>query len=129
MNTYNLKDFPLQPLTYQIIGIGMEIHRQLGKGFLEVVYKDAFEYELRMRNILYEREKEYEVLYIGVVLPHRFYADFVIGEKIIFLKDGVKEWEGSNKEIFITENEAVVNFVYSSNLFRKVREAYLKETK
>ena len=52
-----------------------------------------------------------------------------IGEKIIFLKDGVKEWEGSNKEIFITENEAVVNFVYSSNLFRKVREAYLKETK
>ena len=45
------------------------------------------------------------------------------------LKNGVKAWEGSNKEIFKTENEAIVNFVYSSNLFRKVREAYLNEIK
>ena len=45
-----------------------------------------------------------------------------------FLKDGVKAWEGTNKEIFKTENEAIVNFVYSSNLFRKVREAYLSKT-
>jgi len=52
-----------------------------------------------------------------------------IGEKIVFLKDGVKAWEGSNKEIFKTENEAIVNFVYSSNLFKKVRETYLNETK
>jgi len=41
----------------------------------------------------------------------------------------VKAWEGSNKEIFKTENEAVVDFVYSSNLFKKVREVYLNETK
>jgi len=52
-----------------------------------------------------------------------------IGEKIVFLKNGVKAWEGSNKDIFKTENEAIVNFVYSSNLFKKVREAYLNKTK
>ena len=51
-----------------------------------------------------------------------------IGEKILFLKNGKKAWEGSNNEIFKTDNEAVVNFVYSSNLFKKVREAYLNET-
>jgi phospholipid/cholesterol/gamma-HCH transport system ATP-binding protein len=52
-----------------------------------------------------------------------------IGEKIIFLKDGQKAWEGTSDEVFKTDNEAVVSFVYSSNLFKKVREAYLKETK
>ena len=50
-----------------------------------------------------------------------------IGEKIVFLKDGLKEWEGSNKTIFKTDNEAVTNFVYSSNLFKKVRRMYLEE--
>ena len=48
-----------------------------------------------------------------------------IGEKIIFLKNGLKEWEGTKEEIFRTDNEAIVDFVYSSNLFKKVREAYL----
>jgi phospholipid/cholesterol/gamma-HCH transport system ATP-binding protein len=49
-----------------------------------------------------------------------------IGEKIIFLRNGLKEWEGSKEEIFRTDNEAVVDFVYSSNLFKKVREVYLR---
>ncbi len=52
-----------------------------------------------------------------------------IGEKIVFLQNGIKAWEGNNKEIFITENEAVTNFVYSSDLFKKVRLAYLEEDK
>ena len=50
-----------------------------------------------------------------------------IGDNILFLKNGVKAWQGTKEEIFRTDNEAVVDFVYSSNLFRKVREAYLKE--
>ena len=49
-----------------------------------------------------------------------------IGDHILFLKNGVKAWEGTKEEIFLTENEAIVEFVYSSELFKKVREAYLK---
>lgn len=49
-----------------------------------------------------------------------------IGEKIVFLKDGLKAWEGSNKTIFKTDNEVVTDFVYSSNLFKKVRKMYLE---
>ena len=49
-----------------------------------------------------------------------------IGEKIIFLEDGKKGWEGTNKEVFKTENKGVENFVYSSELFKKVRKVYLK---
>jgi phospholipid/cholesterol/gamma-HCH transport system ATP-binding protein len=39
----------------------------------------------------------------------------------------LKAWEGTKEEIFRTDNKAVTDFVYSSNLFKKVREAYLKE--
>ena len=61
----------------------MEIHRELGHGFLEIVYKDAIEYELRTKVIQYEREKEFEVQYKNLILPHKFYADFVVFNNII----------------------------------------------
>ena len=69
--------------TYKIIGLCMEVHNNLGKGFSEIVYKDALEIELRDSDILYEREKEYCVNYKGIVLPHKFYADFVIFDTVI----------------------------------------------
>jgi ABC transporter, ATP-binding protein len=52
-----------------------------------------------------------------------------IGEQIIFLKNGYKEWEGSKDTIFKTDNEAVTDFVYSSELFKKVRKMYLESEK
>ncbi len=80
---FNESEYPCQQLTYTIIGITMEIHRILGKGFLEVVYKDALEYELRKKDIHFEREKEYKINYKDIVLPHKFYADFVVANQII----------------------------------------------
>lgn len=61
----------------------MEVHNYLGPGFLEIVYKDALEYEFKKQGIVYAREKEYVVNYKEIVLPHRFNADFVIMDKII----------------------------------------------
>ncbi len=69
--------------SFEIIGICMEVHRILGKGLLEIVYKDALEYEFMKRGILYDREKEYPVKYKDVILPHSFNADFVVRDKII----------------------------------------------
>jgi len=77
-------------------------------------------------NLIQEITNEYQIT--TVINTHDMNSVMEIGEKIIFLKNGKKAWEGSNKEIFKTDNEAVVNFVYSSNLFKKVREAYLNET-
>lgn len=76
-------NFPLQNETYKIIGICMEVHNNLGKGFSEIVYKDALEVEFKSENIFFEREKEYSVNYKGNILPHKFYADFVVFGKII----------------------------------------------
>ena len=69
--------------SYQIIGKCFEVHNNLGPGFLEIVYKDALEYEFRKANITYAREVEYVVHYQDIILPHKFYADFVVFEKII----------------------------------------------
>ena len=69
--------------SYQIIGKCMEVHNELGHGFLEVVYKDALELVFDQSEILYEREKEYDVYFKDILLPHKFYADFVVFDKII----------------------------------------------
>ena len=69
--------------SYSIIGKCFEVHNNLGPGFLEIVYKDALEYEFRKADIPFEREKEYTVNYKGIVLPHKFYADFIVFDKII----------------------------------------------
>lgn len=61
----------------------MEVHNNLGAGFLEIVYKDALEYEFKTVGISFEREKEYMVHYKGNILPHKFYADFIVFDKII----------------------------------------------
>ena len=76
-------------------------------------------------NLIQEITQEYNIT--TVINTHDMNSVMEIGEKIVFLKDGVKEWEGTNKEIFKTDNAAVTNFVYSSELFKKVRQMYLEE--
>ena len=77
--------------SYKLIGICMEVHNQLGPGFLEIVYKDALEYELQLAGIPFEREKEYCVNYKKRILPHKFYADFIVYDKIILEVKAVSE--------------------------------------
>jgi len=69
--------------SYIIIGKCMEVHNALGHGFLEIVYKDALELIFKQDGISYEREKMYEVYFRNTLLPHKFYADFVVMNKII----------------------------------------------
>lgn len=56
----------------------MEIHRELGIGFKENVYKDALEIEFRNNNIPYCRGKQFKIEYKGIVLPDRYFADFIV---------------------------------------------------
>ncbi len=78
-------------------------------------------------NLIKEITEEYNIT--TVINTHDMNSVMEIGDNILFLKNGLKAWQGSKEEIFITDNEAVVDFVYSSNLFKKVREAYLRERK
>lgn len=76
-------------------------------------------------NLIQEITQEYNIT--TVVNSHDMNSVMEIGQKIVFLKDGLKEWEGSNQDIFRTDNKAVTDFVYSSNLMKKVRKVYLED--
>ncbi|MAQ75486.1 MAG: ABC transporter ATP-binding protein [Aquimarina sp.] len=75
-------------------------------------------------NLIQEITIDYDIT--TVINTHDMNSVMEIGEKIVFLKNGNLEWEGDKTQIFKTDNEAVTDFVYSSNLFQKVREAQLK---
>jgi GxxExxY protein len=62
----------------------MEIHRELGKGHDEVIYKEAMVVELQRAAISFNRERQYEVTYKGVILPHFYRADFLVWDKMLF---------------------------------------------
>ena len=61
----------------------MEIPRELGKGHDEVIYQDALVVELSRAGIRFSREKNYEVTHKGVIVPHYYYADFVVWDKTL----------------------------------------------
>ncbi len=69
--------------SYKIIGACMEVHKELGKGFAEIVYGDALEIELKKQQLSYEREVMFNITYKNVKLPHYYIADFLINQKII----------------------------------------------
>ena len=68
---------------YEIVGACMEVHRTLGFGFQEVIYKDAMELEFVERQISFLREDEYSVNYKGKILKHKFLTDFTVANNII----------------------------------------------
>ncbi len=78
-----MTEFPLKDETYDIIGAAIEVHNELGCGFLEAVYQEAFEIELKRRNIPYEREKVINIFYKNEKLEKEYTADFLCYGKII----------------------------------------------
>jgi GxxExxY protein len=95
--------------THRLIGLCMEIHRELGKGHDEVIYKDALVVELSRASILFDREKKYEIAYKSVILPHDYRADFVVWDKIIYEAKAVEMLTDSHVK-------QVLNYLAASKL-------------
>jgi phospholipid/cholesterol/gamma-HCH transport system ATP-binding protein len=76
-------------------------------------------------NLIQEITKEYNMT--TVINSHDMNSVMEIGEKIIFLQDGEIAWEGDKTQIFKTDNKSITDFVYSSDLFKKIRDIQLKE--
>jgi GxxExxY protein len=94
---------------FQLVGVCMEIHRELGKGHDEVIYKDALVVELSRAATPFLREKNYEITYKGVILPHYYYADFIVWDKILFEAKAVEKVTDSHIK-------QVLNYLAASKL-------------
>jgi len=73
----------LNALTYKIIGAAMEVYNTIGKGFSEAVYNDCLGIELESNGIRFVKEKKFEIVYRGIKMPHHYYADFIVEERVV----------------------------------------------
>ena len=76
---------------YQIIGCAMEVHKELGKGFLEAVYQEALEIEFKNNALPYERESQLSIQYKNQILKKKYQADFICYDKIIVELKAISE--------------------------------------
>ena len=92
----------------RILGIAMQLHCEMGCGFKEKVYQDAFEILLKENNIKYEREKHISLEFHGITLEHDFYYDFLIEDKIGVEIKAVSELLGEFES-------QIINYLHVSN--------------
>ncbi|HJH26812.1 MAG TPA: GxxExxY protein [Methanophagales archaeon] len=82
MNDTNEK-WLYKDLTQGIIGAAMEVHRELGSGFLEYVYEEALCYELNLREVSFERQKELDIYYKDLLIPRKYKPDLIVENKVL----------------------------------------------
>ncbi|MDE3245585.1 MAG: GxxExxY protein [Acidobacteriota bacterium] len=87
----NTNDLIFKDEAFAIVGAAMEVHNQLGRGFLEAVYGDALAEEFRARGIPFEREVDITISYKGKQLPHRYRADFRVMDQILIEIKAIKK--------------------------------------
>ena len=87
----------------------MEVHNNLGNGFLEAVYQEALEKEFKMQNIPYAREKFLPIIYKGEILEKQYFANFVCFGKIIVELKAVSNIVKAHKA-------QVLNYLKAANL-------------
>jgi len=86
---------------YQIIGAAMEVHRELGPGFLEPVYQEALELELIHQSIPYIREQPLSIFYKGIKLTRTYSADFLCFDQIIVELKALSQLNGGHESQLI----------------------------
>ncbi len=92
----------------KILGLAIQLHNEMGCGFREKVYQDAFEVLLKENMIPYEREKHIEMVFHGVKLEHDFFYDFLIDDKIGVELKAVSEIVGEFES-------QIINYLHISN--------------
>jgi GxxExxY protein len=94
---------------YQIIGAAMDVHKELGQGFLEGVYQDALEKEFNLQKIPYKREVSIVISYKNEPLPKKYIADFICYDKIIVELKALSELNSDHQA-------QVLNYLKASKL-------------
>jgi len=95
--------------SYEIIGAAMEVHNELGSGFLEAVYQEALALEFSKRNIPFKQEQKIEISYKNQILSKQYIADFICYDKIVIETKALSE--------LISNHESqVINYLKATDL-------------
>ena len=78
-------------LTGEILGVAMEVHRELGCGFLEALYQEAFEHELKSKQIDFVPQKPHRVAYKDIILRHPYIPDLIVEGKVVVDLKAIRE--------------------------------------
>jgi len=92
------------PMTYAVIGAAMEVHKQLGCGFLEPVYQEALAVEFLRQNIPFKREVRLPIHYKGQLLAPVYCADFICFDSVVVELKALAHMGG-------TEESQVINYL------------------
>ena len=101
-------EYKYSDITETVIGAAMEVHSQLGCGFLESVYEEALAIELELRNITFERQKKFEIFYKGRNVK-QFMCDMIVEGKILLELKALSQLSG-------TEEAQVLNYLKAAEL-------------
>jgi len=116
-----------QEESYRLVGLCMKVHAELGCGFLEPVYQEAFEILLRRENVPYVREERLPIYFLGEMLKKEYYADFVCYGKIILEFKAVSQLTAVHEAQLLNYLKAanfrlgiLCNFAQSSFTYRRL---------
>lgn len=122
-----MTDAVADPRTYQIIGAAMEVHRELGGGFLEAVYQEAFELELDARGIPAKREAVLPIKYKGRTLSTKYRVDFLCFDSVLVETKAVQSLSAADEAQLLNYLKAadmhaglLINFAGRSLDFRRL---------
>lgn len=113
--------------SYKIIGTCIAVHKKLGAGFLDAVYKEVLEKEFKKNNIPYEKKKKLPIFYDGEPLNKHFTAEYVCYDKIIIEVKSVAQIEEQAKKEAVNYLKAthyklglLINFGQSSLKWKRL---------
>lgn len=95
--------------TYKVIGAAMEVHRELGAGFLEAVYQSALETEFKTQRIPFESQPNVKVLYKGNLLDKFYQPDFICFDELIIEIKAINHLSG-------IEESQLINYLKAAGL-------------
>ena len=105
----NVDNLYFRDITYKIIGIAMEIHREMGCGFAEAVYEEIMIDELNAAKIPFENQVKIDVFFKGKKLKKQYQADFIIDKKVLIELKGISK-------ITNIEKAQVINYLKATGL-------------
>ncbi|MBI5118711.1 GxxExxY protein [Candidatus Poribacteria bacterium] len=121
-----MEKYPFSDITYGVIGVAMEVHSELGPGFLEPVYHEALSIEMTRKGMLYFSEPQIDIRYKDTVLNKKYSPDFLVADTVVVELKALPKLTSTEESQIINYLKAtrktvglLVNFGASSLEFRR----------